>query len=305
MIAKMDEPLRSRRAARTRLRRLAAALLLCLALGAAASWAAGSVMTSGRHSRVRPAEPPATDFFLEAADGTRVAATFRPGRTGRSPAVLLLHGVRASRDATAPTAVWLSALGYASLTIDFRGHGASDLAPRTFGLHEAMDAEAAFRWLKRRQRGAPVAIIGTSLGGAAALLGEKGPLPADALVLQAVYPDIRRAISNRIAARLGRPAARLLEPLLSYQSLPRLGIPPSRLSPLRALRRYRGPVLVIGGLDDRYTPPDETRARFSQVSGPRALWLVPGKDHAALGDLADETYRRRLSLFLERTIGRP
>jgi fermentation-respiration switch protein FrsA (DUF1100 family) len=280
-------------------------LLLCLALGAAASWAAGSAMTAGRRSIVRPAEPPAADFFLQSADGTRLAATFRPGRTGRSPAVLLLHGVRASREATAPGAAWLSGLGYAALTIDFRGHGGSDVADRTFGLREAMDAEAGFRWLRRRQSGAPVAIVGTSLGGAAALLGDKGPLPADALVLQAVYPDIRRAIRNRIAARLGRPAAWLLEPLLSFQSLPRFGVPPSRLSPLRALSRYRGPVLVIGGLDDAYTPPGETRALFRQAPGPRALWLIPGKDHAALGDLADEAYRRRVRLFLERTIGRP
>ena len=137
------------------------------------------------------------------------------------------------------------------------------------------------------------------------MLGDSGPLPADALVLQAVYPDIRRAIRNRIAARLSPAPAALLEPLLSYQSLPRFGVHPSRLSPLRALRRYPGPVLVIGGLDDAYTPPAETRALFTQANGPRALWLIPGKDHAALGDLVDDAYRRRLNLFLERTIGRP
>jgi alpha-beta hydrolase superfamily lysophospholipase len=285
--------------------RLAAVLFLGLAALAACSWAAGSIMTRGRNAPVRPAEPPAADFFLHAADGTRLAATYRPGRTGRSPGVLLLHGVRASREATAANAAWLSRSGYAVLTIDFRGHGGSESRSRSFGLREAMDAEAAFSWLKRRQSGARTAVIGTSLGGAAALLGESGPLPADALVLQAVYPDIRRAIRNRIAARLGRPAARLLEPLLSVQSLPRFGVAPSRLSPLRALRRYPGPVLVIGGLDDAYTPPAETRALFRQARGPRALWLIPGKDHAALGDLADEGYRRRVSLFLERTIGRP
>jgi uncharacterized protein len=286
-------------------RLLVAALLLALAALLGASWAAGSVMIRGAHSAVRAARAPAADFYLTTADGKRLAATYRPGRTARSPAVLLLHGVRASREATAANAAWLARRGYASLTIDFRGHGDSELETRTFGLREAMDAEAAFRWLKRRQRGAAVAIIGTSLGGAASLLGEAGPIPADAMVLQAVYPDIRRAIRNRIAARLGRPAAWLLEPLLSFQALPRFGVPPSRLSPLRALGRYRGPVLVIGGLDDRYTPPDETNALFRQASGPRALWLIAGKDHAELGDLADEAYRRRLSLFLERTIGRP
>ena len=301
----MNRPVRLPPARLAWARHLGIAFSLCVATTLAVSWAAGSIMTSGRPAPVRAAEPPAADFFLRAADGTRLAATYRPGRTARSPAVLLLHGVKASREATAANAAWLARRGYASLTIDFRGHGGSDARSRTFGLREALDAEAAFRWLKRRQHGARVAIVGTSLGGAAALLGEPGPVPADAMVLQAVYPDIRRAIRNRIAARLSPAPAALLEPLLSFQALPRFGVPPSRLSPLRALHRYSGPVLVIGGLEDRYTPPEETRALFEQARGPRELWLIPGKDHAQLGDLADRAYRERLAAFLQRTIGKP
>jgi alpha-beta hydrolase superfamily lysophospholipase len=235
----------------------------------------------------------------------RIAATYRPGAREGGPAVLLLHGVRASRAATATNAEWLSRLGYSTLTIDFRGHGGSELRARSFALEEARDARAAFDWLKRRQGGARVAVVGISLGGAAALIGEEGPLPADALVLQAVYPDLRSAIRNRIAARLGRAPAWLLEPLLSYQSWPRLGVPPSRLSPRDAIRRYEGPVLVVGGLADRSTPPDETRALHAAAPGPKALWLVPAGDHEAVSDLASDDYRARLAAFLAAAIGRP
>ncbi|HEU0098442.1 MAG TPA: alpha/beta fold hydrolase [Allosphingosinicella sp.] len=284
-------------------------LLLCglagLLAGLALSWAAGSAMVRGVPGPVAPAEAPAADLRIRTGDGLSLAATYRPGRRPGSPAVLLLHGVRASRASTAPAAAWLSGLGYASLTVDFRGHGQSDMAERSFGLRESSDAQAAFAWLKRRQGGAKVAVIGNSLGGAAALLGPSGPLPADALVLQAVYPDIRRAIRNRIADRLGAAPAWLLEPLLSFQSKPRFGIMPGDLSPLQALRRYRGPVFVIGGLDDRYTPPAETRALFAAAPGPGRLWLVPGRGHAAMGELGDELYRRRVALFLRETIGAP
>ena len=213
--------------------------------------------------------------------------------------------MKASRASTAPTAAWLSGLGYAALTIDFRGHGQSAMAERSFGLRESSDARRAFEWLKRRQHGAPVAVIGNSLGGAAALLGPSGPLPADALILQAVYPDIRRAIRNRIAARLGALPAYALEPLLSFQSKPRFGAWPGRLSPLEALRRYPGPVFVIGGEQDRYTPPAETRALFEAAPGRKRLWLVPGKGHAAIGELRDEDYRGRIARFLQATIGPP
>jgi pimeloyl-ACP methyl ester carboxylesterase len=284
-------------------------VLLCGVLGLvgglALSWVAGGFMVRGQASPVPPAEAPARDFRIRTADGLTLAATYWPGRRSDSPAILLLHGVKASRASTAPTAAWLSGLGYAALTVDFRGHGGSDLAERSFGLREAADAGSAFEWLKRRQSGARVAVIGNSLGGAAALLGPAGPLPADALVLQAVYPDIRRAIRNRIADRLGAAPAWLLEPLLSFQSKPRFGVMPGELSPLEALRRYPGPVFVIGGEEDRYTPPAETRALFAAAPGAGRLWLVPGRGHAAIGALSGAAYRERIGRFLQATIGPP
>lgn len=278
---------------------LVAGILLFLVI----SWLVGSIMTAGRHSQVTPAVPPALDLKIITQDDVEIVATFRPGRDDHAPGVLLLHGVRASREATAENAVWLARLGYATLTIDFRGHGQSDMRVRTFGLREAQDATVAFNWIKSRQNDAPVAIIGISLGGAASLLGDKGAIPADALVLQAVYPDIRRAIRNRIASRTFGIVGTFIEPFLSFQALLRFGAWPSRLSPLKALAGYRGPMLIIGGEQDRSTPPSETREMFAAAPGQRQLWLVPRGDHAAICDLADAEYRHHIRDFLEQTIG--
>ncbi|WP_324750061.1 alpha/beta fold hydrolase [Sphingomonas sp. LY54] len=285
------------------------ALILCAAAlvpgGLALSWIAGSAMVQGEPSVVPAAASPAQDIEIRSLDGLKLAGTYWPGRQPHSPSVLLLHGVKSSRISTAAGAARLASLGYAVLTIDFRGHGQSEMATRSFGLHEALDAQAAFDWLKKRQAGARVGIIGHSLGGAAALLGPRGPIPADALVLQAVYPDIRRAIRNRIAERLTTVPAYLLEPLLSFQSKPRFGVMPDKLSPLEALQRFHGPVFVMGGEDDRYTPPEETRALFAAAPGRKMLWLVPGRGHAAMGDLRDQAYYERLHNFLQQTIGHP
>jgi fermentation-respiration switch protein FrsA (DUF1100 family) len=245
------------------------------------------------------------DFRIRTADGLAVAGTYWAGRRPDSPGMLLLHGNGASRAAMADNGAWLAGQGYAVLTIDFRGHGQSPAVPHSFGLYESRDAEAAFGWLKKRQHGAPVAVLGVSLGGGAALLGARGPLPAEAMILQAVYPDIRHAIGNRIASFTTTAPAFLLEPLLSYQSLPRLGVLPDRLAPLRALRTYRGPVLVIGGTADLYTPPIETKAMFDAARGEKAIWLAPGTDHAQTSDLRTAAYRRRVLGFLRSEIGEP
>lgn len=280
--------------------RLVVALLL---LTLAVSWLLGEALVRPTPSAVAAAEPPAKDLSLRARDGLRIAATYRPGRGPAAPGILLLHGNGASRAAMASTARVLASQGYATLAIDFRGHGQSDSAPHSFGLRESRDAEAAFRWLKAKQRGGRIAVAGLSLGGASALIGDNGPLPADALVIEAVYPDIRHAIRNRIAAFTTMGPAWLIEPLLSVQAKPRFGVWPSRLSPLAAASGYRGPVLVIGGGADRYTPPDETKALYAAFPGPKRLWFFPRRAHAGVGDISDAAYRTQLLAFLQATIG--
>jgi pimeloyl-ACP methyl ester carboxylesterase len=145
-----------------------------------------------------------------------------------------------------------------------------------------------------------IGVIGISLGGAAALLGDEGPLPADAMVLQAVYPDIRSAIRNRLAERLGGALAALGEPLLSYQSWLRQGVGPERMAPMSAMSKVKAPVLMIGGAEDVYTPETETRALFEAAGGAKELWIVPGLGHAGMSDAATQEYRSRVGAFFAR-----
>ena len=279
-----------------------AALILLLG-GLALSWGFGALMVRPSAIAVAPAAAPAVDVPLRSEDGLAIAGTYRPGRAANAPAVLLLHGNNASRAAVDGNAAWLAAQGYATLAIDFRGHGESAPAPRSFGYHESRDAAAALRWLKTRQQGAPVAAIGISLGGAALLLAARRGAGPDAMILQAVYPDIRHAIRNRIATFTGSLPAVLLEPLLSYQARLRYGVWPAELAPIARVRGYRGPLLVIGGGEDGSTPPQETRALYAAAPGRKALWIAPGLDHAQVSDIATPEYRVRIRAFLRATIG--
>lgn len=287
------------------MRRWAVAIGVVTIVGLASLWLLGSMLVAATPSSVSPAVSPARDLKIASTDGVTLAATYTPGARSDGPGILLLHGNGASRAAVAGRAARLSALRYATLAIDFRGHGQSTSRDHSFGLREADDAAAAFRWLKAQQHGAKIGVIGISLGGAASLLGKDGPLPANALVLIAVYPDIRHAIGNRIASVAGGGAAQVIEPLLSFQAYPRYGVWPSALAPIMALPRYQGPVLVIGGDQDRYTPPVETRALFDAARGPRRLWWLRGADHAHVSGASSSEFERVLSDFFTDTLGRP
>jgi alpha-beta hydrolase superfamily lysophospholipase len=280
--------------------------LIVLSLLGLASWLLGEGMM------MRPpkgpdfvSSPPARDFALRSTDGLTLAATYWPGRRPNSPGVVLLHGMYESRAVLAEQADLLAGLGFGVLAIDFRGHGKSDPAPLSFGLHESRDARAAFDWLKSKQQGAPLGVLGVSLGGAAALLGPDGPLPADSMILQGVYSDIRRAVRNRLADHFPHPIDVLFEPLLSYQAIFRFDDWPSHLIPMDALARYRGPVLVIGGEADRYTPPDETRDLFNAAPGHKELVILAGLDHGQTAKCWTDDYRKRISAFFLSTLGAP
>lgn len=283
------------------------AAIVLLLVGLCVIWGAGSMLSRSTNSQVAPATWPAIDVTFAAADGSSIAGTYRAGRRANSPAILLLHGNGASRAAMTANARWLSEQGFATLAIDFRGHGESSAADHSFGWFEARDAHAAIAWLKRRQSGARVGVIGVSLGGAAALIGEHGPVPADAYVLQAVYPDIRRAIHNRLSMRLGSILATVIEPLFSYQALLRQGVSPDALSPIRGVSGVRSPVLVIGGAADGRTPPVETRAMFvaARHAPARSVWIIPGQDHDAVTTEESAAYRARISAFFTQILDAP
>jgi pimeloyl-ACP methyl ester carboxylesterase len=214
-----------------------------------------------------------------------------------------LHGINSSRASFNRHALWLNGLGYAVLAIDFRGHGGSAAVPRTFGLYEARDAAAAVGFLRTQAPNRPIGVIGTSLGGAAALLGDDGPLRVQAMVLQAVYPELRPAIANRITRVAGPAVAWAGEPLLSYQSWPRYGVPPTRVAPINGLRRFPGPVLIIGGKSDTNTTVSDTLELYQAARGPKQLWLLDHTGHAASGSIFNDEYRRRVQALFESALG--
>lgn len=285
-------------------RRLLAAAAILIA-GPGLVWAAGSIVAAPRNHAVPAPAPPGRVVRLAAADGTPVAGSFWPGAATSGPAVLLLHGINNDRISLSRHAEWLNGLGYAVLAIDFRGHGASAAVERTFGWREAEDARAAYDWLKRQAPGRKVGVIGVSLGGAAALLGKDGPLPAEAMVLHAVYPDLRKAIANRIARVAGSPLSVVGEPLLSYQSWPRYGIAPERIAPVAGLRRYRGRVLIVAGSEDLSTTLEDSRRLYAAAPGPKALMVADGADHAETSKLWTAEYRARVRSLFARALGEP
>ena len=222
-----------------------------------------------------------------------------PGSRG---VVILMHGVRANRLSMVERARLFRANGYSVLLFDFQAHGESPGEHITFGYLESRDARAALDRVRREFPGQPVAALGTSLGGAAAILADP-PLPLRAMVLESVYPTIEEGTANRLRIRFG-PLGPPLAPLLLAQLQPRLGISPAGLRPIDRIGRVQCPVFILSGTRDEHTTADETRALFARAPEPKRLWLVPGAAHVDLHQFAAREYERRILGFLEESMAR-
>ncbi|MEM7384803.1 MAG: alpha/beta hydrolase, partial [Verrucomicrobiota bacterium] len=167
----------------------------------------------------------------------------------------------------------------------------------TFGYREKHDVRAALSWARQRHPEHRIGIVGSSLGGAAALLAT--PLEIDALVLEGVYPTIEQAVHNRVGRRLG-PLHHLVAPALLMQLPLRFDIATDALRPLDHLGNIDCPVLIVAGDRDEHTTLAETRQLYESALQPKQLVVFPGAAHVDLYQHDPELYQKEILGFLDR-----
>src|SRR6476620_6577537 len=175
-----------------------------------------------------PADLNAEPVTFASDSGATVHGWWCPVQNDNGTA-LLLPGIRANRLSMVERARFLRRAGYSVLLIDFQATGETKGDHITFGWKESRDVLAAVDFLRHIDPTDRIAIIGSSLGGAAALLAAP-PLKVDALVLEEVYPTIEIATRNRMENYLGR-IGRMMTPMLMNQLHWRLGVSASQLRP--------------------------------------------------------------------------
>lgn len=274
-------------------------VLAFVALAFVSSWMVGTKLIAPTIHTVRlPAGFPAEIVSIQGS-GHKIAGWWVDSGPG-SPVVLLLHGARDDRTSMLLRAQLLMRHGFSVLLIDLQAHGETQGEAITFGLRESADVVAARDWIRQKAPERRIGVIGCSLGGASVLLGPQ-PSGFDAVVLEAVYPRISRAVENRIRTRLG-PLAPLLTPLLLMQLQPRLHIALSDLEPIRSIGRLGSPVLVVAGSKDERTTLAESQELFDAASPPKSLWIVDGAGHQDFLSFDPRGYDAHVVEFLMETL---
>ncbi len=276
------------------MKRFLFATFLFIGIGLYVLWGEGSRLTAPTNHAIAPAS---ADLRAEPLVFNKIHGWFIPATKARA-CVLLVPGLRADRTRMVQRARFLRASGFTTLLIDLQGHGETPGQQLTFGYREAENVKDAVGYLRHTRGCKKVAIIGTSLGGAASLLGP-APAQVDALILEAVYTTVEEAVTNRLATRYWQLAP-WLAPLLTQQIPLRLHAPLSALRPIDAIGKIHAPVFVIGGSADQRTKLTETEHLFNRASNPKQLWIVQGAGLVDFHQFAGAGYEQKVLAFLDK-----
>lgn len=259
----------------------------------------GLILTHSANKTIKTSNPSFEQISIKNNSGNNVKGWHI--RTKESDKIiLLLHPLRCNREFMLKRVNFLQKNGYSVCLIDMQAHGETIGKRITFGYKESDDVEATVNYLKNVLEYKKVAIIGVSLGGAASILcGED--LNADAMILESVYPKIKKAISNRIRMRLG-PLEKVLTPILMAQIRPILQIDPKYLNPINQINQTNLPKFIISGKNDLHTTEDETKLLFNAITSKKELWLIENAKHEDLYEFNPLEYEKRIINFLKHNI---
>lgn len=286
---------KSRKQRKVRQWLMASCCVLLLGFALAAWLLAGALMATANC----PVGPPPRDLpvrttTLASASGSQIATWYIPVEKAHAT-VILLHAIRGNRRAMLGRARLFHNAGYSVVMVDLQAHGESLGRNITLGFQERHDVCAAVTFARKINPKHRIAVVGCSLGGAAALLAS--PLRVDAAVIESVYPTIAEEVHDRIAIRLG-PLSDVFAPALLCQLSPRWGISLSELRPIDHLASIGCPVLVAAGDQDQHTTLVETQRLFDAARQPKKLVLFPGAAHVDLLAFNPKRYENEILPFL-------
>ncbi len=133
---------------------------------------------------------------------------------------------------------------------------------------------------------------------AAAYAAGQGDIAPDWMILESCYDNIRHALANRLALRVGHsltpwlawPVELVVEQLIHLRA--------QDLDPAKALEKTRCPILLMAGDSERVLKTVEIEYLYGCIPEPKRLVLFPGAAHEDLLAFDLRRYARAVGGFL-------
>ncbi|MDO7908279.1 alpha/beta hydrolase [Paenibacillus sp. JX-17] len=266
------------------------------------------VEQQGQYRRRQYTELHKKSVSVTSRDGLKLHGVLVEPFPGSGRWMIIVHGYTASHAASAQFADMFIEKGFNILLIDQRRHGKSEGRFTTYGFHEKYDVDAWVHWLLGSRGSAiDIGLHGLSLGGGTVLEYLAIAHPSVRFVIaDCPYSDLTELMAYQMTVLNHIPARPFLQ-LVNARIYRRAGFRLEDVSPIRAVRSSRLPVLFIHGTADTYVPTWMSEAMYEVKPEPKRLFLVEGGLHANAYTAAPVPYRLEVQSFVDQvmTMDRP
>ncbi len=236
------------------------------------------------------------NITLITSDNIKLEGWFIPNNKTRN-AIIVCHGYPFDKGNVLSFASFLHK-DYNLLFFDFRAMGKSEGKYTTVGYMEVEDLKSAINYLKNRGI-KNIGAIGFSLGGATILMTKSNDIKA--IVADSSYANLDLMIDAlyRQFFFLKYPftfITRLLAKLV-------LKIDTSNISPEKAIKEIKIPILLIHGGKDSQIPVENSYL-LNKANPKTELWIVEEADHGGAHYYRKEEYEKKVLDFFDKNLNK-
>jgi pimeloyl-ACP methyl ester carboxylesterase len=232
-------------------------------------------------------------------DSITLTGWFIPSQKISNATMILLHGIRASKEQMLPMAKTFSNAGFNTVLFDSRAHGESGGKYCTFGYYEKKDISKIIDILKQKDSNMIIGIYGTSLGGAIALQAMEIDNRIKCGVIESTFATLREVISDYMKQMF------VFGPMpLSNIALDRAAkiaqFNPDNVKPENSAKNICNPVFVAHGDQDANINYSNGFRIFNNLKSVNKEWhLVKGANHFNVSKEGGKEYQEALMNFLK------
>ncbi len=246
-----------------------------------------------------------SEISIKSDDGLQLHGLWIPADNPMGT-VIMAHGYRSSPllDFGASFEFYHN-LGMNLLIPAQRSHGNSQGKFITFGVKESQDMAKWIAYHNKNLTGLPVVLTGISMGASTMLYLADRELPENVrgLIVDCGFTSPKEIIAEVYRRIVHLPAgpvmwaadlfARLFAGFSLYEKDTR-----------KALAHNRLPILMVHGREDGFVPCMMTEQGYDACVGEKKLFIVEGADHGLSFVKAPEEYKRLVTAFIDKHVGR-
>jgi len=256
--------------------------------------------------------PGPSDYGLHAesinyisADGLKLSALLiRTDSVTQKGTVLLVHGMRSSKEKFLPVSKLLADNGFNSVIPDLRAHGQSEGKYCTFGYKEKQDLSILMDSLQSiKDLDRTYGIWGHSIGGAIAMQMLAINKDIRYGIIESSYAEFKTTVYDYSRNMTGFSIP-FLNNYLIWRAKHIADFDPKKVDPVEFAHLVNQPVLIVHGEKDMNIKIEYDRKNFNNLaSRDKKFIAVPNAGHSDIWEVAGDEYFNEVLEFINRVSG--